>query len=168
MGVGEVGALGHEHDVGQGHEAAPQAHGRAVDGGHDRDVAPHHAHDDLAGAHERLAAQVLVLGELVEVVESPPAEKARPLPVSTTARTSGSASICGNSSAMPLCSTWLVAFSSSGLVEAHDAYRAVGLDVDLRGQVVVRHVGSPRIRRAMRLRWICDVPPMTLWDRLYR
>ena len=35
------------------------------------------------------------------------------------------------------------------------------------GQVVGAHdAGSPRMRRATRLRWICDVPPMTLCARL--
>jgi hypothetical protein len=46
--------------------------------------------------------------------KSPPAEKARPLPVTTAARASGSASSCGNKSAIALWSTWFVAFRSSG------------------------------------------------------
>ena len=40
-------------------------------------------------------------------------------------------------------------------------------DEELVGKVVVGHeIGNSRIRLAMRLRWICDVPPMTLWARL--
>ena len=57
-----------------------------------------------------------------------------------------------------------------GPVEADDADRAVGLDLDHVGEVVgvVMMSGSPRMRVATRFRWICEVPPMTLWARLYR
>ena len=59
-----------------------------------------------------------------------------------------------------------------GPVEADDADGPIGLDLDRRREVVageVAHeVGSPRMRVATRLRWICDVPPMTLCARLYR
>ena len=54
-----------------------------------------------------------------------------------------------------------------GPVQRDDADRAVGLDLDLVGKVVCAHVvGNSRIRLAIRLRWICDVPPITLWARL--
>ena len=67
-----------------------------------------------------------------------------------------------------------------GPVEADDADRAVGLDRDLVGNVVHggvlspgrrrrgQEVGSPRMRVAMMFFWIWDVPPITLWARLYR
>ena len=49
---------------------------------------------------------------------------------------------------------------------AVDAVAVLG-EQALEGELVLdRHAGSPRMRRAMRLRWICDVPPMTLWARL--
>ena len=54
-----------------------------------------------------------------------------------------------------------------GPVQADDAHRPVGLDLQLGGHVGSGHeAGSPRMRPATRLRWICDVPPMTLWARL--
>ena len=70
VGVGEVGALGHEHDVGQGHEAAAEPDGRAVHGGDDRHPAGDHARSRSAGRATSVSlAQVGVLGELVDVVE---------------------------------------------------------------------------------------------------
>ena len=60
-----------------------------------------------------------------------------------------------------------MALSWSGRLSRTIAERPVGFDHDLVGQVVGGHeVGSLRMRVATRLRWICDVPPMTLWARL--
>ena len=54
VGVGQVGALGHVDDVRQGHQAAAQPDRGSVDGGDDRDPAPHHAGHDLPAVGERL------------------------------------------------------------------------------------------------------------------
>ena len=69
VGVGEVGALGHEHDVGQRAQAAAEPDRGAVDRGHDRDPARHHAGHDLAAVGEGHAAERLVGGQLVDVAE---------------------------------------------------------------------------------------------------
>ena len=53
-----------------------------------------------------------------------------------------------------------------GSVQPDHPDRAVLLDVHLGGEFVGHEAGNPRIRAATRLRWICDVPPMTLWARL--
>ena len=67
--VGQVGALGHEHDVGQGDQAAAQPHCRSVHGGHDGHPACDHAGDDLPAVGQRLLAQPRVAGQLVQVGE---------------------------------------------------------------------------------------------------
>ena len=60
-----------------------------------------------------------------------------------------------------------MALRCSGRFSVIDADRSVRADLQLVGKVVGAHeVGSSRIRLATRLRWICDVPPMTLWARL--
>src|SRR5205807_10376055 len=54
-------------------------------------------------------------------------------------------------------------------VQPHDPDRAVGLDLQHGRNAGRAHgAGSPRMRWATRLRWICEVPPMTLCARLYR
>ena len=69
MGIGQVCALGHEHDVGESDQAAAQADGRPVDRGHDRDPVGHHAGDDLTAVGQGLLATFAVAGQLVEVGE---------------------------------------------------------------------------------------------------
>ena len=70
-GIGQMCARRHEHDVGEGDEAAAEPDRRAVDGGDDRQPAGHHAGHDLPAVREGLVAQPAVLGQLVEVGEVP-------------------------------------------------------------------------------------------------
>lgn len=52
-------------------------------------------------------------------------------------------------------------------VQPDDSDRPVRVDLELRGEIVAAHdAGRPSRRLATRLRWICEVPPMTLWARL--
>ena len=99
-------------------------------------------------------------------MKSPPAEKARPLPVSTTAPSVQVGVDLREQLGQALVQLVVRGVQLLGPVQADDADRPVGLDLDLRRQVVGGHAGSPRMRRATRFRWICDVPPMTLCARL--
>jgi hypothetical protein len=171
VGVGEVGALSHEDDVGQRHQAAPEPDRRSVHRGDHGDAAGHHARDDLPPVEEALLAQGVVADELVDVVE-------------VAARREGAA-VAGEDgdpcvevgvqlreeTGQRAVELMVGGVELVGSVQADDPHRAVGLDGDDVGEVVgmavaAHWLGSSRIRLAMRLRWICAVPPMTLWARL--
>ena len=61
--------------------------------------------------------------------KSPPAEKARPEPVSTATLASSSASNCGNSAARPGVEDVVGGVEPVGTVQRDDPDRAVGLDL---------------------------------------
>ena len=87
--------------------------------------------------------------------------------MSTATRASSSASELREHGSEPGMELVVGGVEVLGPVQRDDADRTVRLDPDLVGKVVRAHVvGSSRIRVATRFRWICEVPPMTLWARL--
>ena len=79
--VGQVRALGHEHDVGEGDETAAQADGGAVHRGHDGHATAHHAGDDPTAVGQRLlAGDPGVPGQLVEIGEVAAGRERLPVP----------------------------------------------------------------------------------------
>ena len=111
--------------------------------------------------------QRAVLGQLVEVPEVPAGREGAP--VAGQDRDPGVlvGVELGEQARQRWCSSWFVALSSSGRFRRTIRIGPSCLDLDHVGEVVAVHaVGSPRMRRATRLRWICAVPPMTLWARL--
>ena len=167
VGVGEVGALGHVDDVGQSHQAAAQADGGAVDRGHDRHPAGDHAADDLAAVGQAEGPQRRVPDELVDVLEVA-AGRERPAVAGEHRHPGLGVGVeLGEELGQALVQLVVGGVQVVGPVQADDADGAVDLHLDGVGDSVVGHeVGSSRIRQAMRLRWIWDVPPMTLWARL--
>ena len=99
--------------------------------------------------------------------KSPPAENARPAPVSTATRRLAVRVQLREQHGQTRVEDVIGGVEVVGPVQRDDADRAVGLDLDLVGKVVCAHVvGNSRIRLAIRFRWIWDVPPITLWARL--
>jgi hypothetical protein len=155
VGIGEVRPLAHEHHVRERHQAAAQAHGRPVDGGHHGHPALQHLqHQPLPGGQGLRRSSVSVVCWR-RYSKSPPAENARPLPVSTTARASWSALIWGQRSAMPSCRSVVHRVEVVGPVQADDAHRAVGVDGDLFGDVVHGALRPTRTRERLARLAIC-------------
>jgi hypothetical protein len=166
VGVGQVRALGHVDDVGQGHQAAPQPHRGPVDRGHDRHPARHHAGHDLAAVGEALAPQVGVARQLVDVVEVAARGEGPPVAGDDRHPSVAVGVELGEQGGKAGVQLVVGGVELVGPVEADDPDRPVLLDHQGVGDVVAAHAGSPRMRVATRLRWIWEVPPMTLWARL--
>ncbi len=147
MRIGQVGAFGHKDDVGEGDQTAAQSHGRAIDGGHDRDPASGHAGHDLAAMGERFLPKRWITDQLVQIAEVPTSREGAAI-----ARDDNCPGVSvGVDLWEELCQT-LVQFMVGGIevvgsVQTNHAHRSVDHDLELQK---VRRSGSLEITHRLR------------------
>ena len=170
--VGEVRRLGHVDDVGERDHAAAEADRGTVDRGDDRDAAPDHVEHELAALGDHVVPQRAVLRHAVEQVEVAAGRERAALAGDDGDARVGVGAQLREQLREPEVQLVVDRVELLGTRRGARCGRAVGLDADDVGQVVVHRgsfhdwSGRPRMRVAMMFFWICDVPPMTLCARL--
>ena len=136
--VGEVRALGHEHDVGQRDEAAAEPDGGAVHRGDDRHAGTRPCRSRSGGRATSVSRRsVGVLGELVEVGEVAAGRERAAVAGEDDGARVGVGVELREQLGEAVVQLVVGGVELLGPVEADDADGAVGLDLDLGGQVVV-------------------------------
>ncbi len=167
VGVGEMGALGHVDDVRQRHQTAAEPDGGPVHGGDHGHSAGDHPGHDLPTVGQGLAPQHRITGQFIQIGEVP-AGRERP---AVAREHHGAHLVVGidlrEQTRQPGVQLVIGGVQLLGAVQPHDAHGPLCVHLDMRPDLVGAHAtGSPRMRRATRLRWIWEVPPMTLCARL--
>ena len=134
--VGQMGALGHVDDVGEGDQAAAEPDRRAVDRGDDRDPAPDHAGHDLAAVDQGLAPERRVAGQLVEVGEVATGRECPPVAGQHHGAGLGVGVDLREQLGQALVQPVVGGVELFGPVQPDDPDRPVVLDLELLGEVV--------------------------------